>query len=129
MTEIIDYETVNTDIINTELSTKKEIIKVLEKILSQANATTLPDKIKYIFCAHIFLSLTLILKTVSIMREDNYELTATIEISLTLSSSFFKSLLWFLVYLIAYGWYICFHDLLLNEQKKLVRLLLLIIVT
>lgn len=87
------------------------------------------DKIKYIFCAHIFLALTLIFKTVSIMREDNYELTATVEISLTLSSSFFKSLLWFLVYLIGYGWYICFHDLLLNEQKKLVRLLLLIIVT
>ena len=49
MTEIIDYETVNTDIINTELSTKKEIIKLLEKILSQANATTLSNKIKYRF--------------------------------------------------------------------------------
>ena len=48
-TEITDYETVNTDIINSELSTKRAIIKVLKKILSQANVTTLPEKIKYIF--------------------------------------------------------------------------------
>jgi hypothetical protein len=102
---------------------------IFEKRVGQDYLFNYHDKIKYIFCAHIFLALTLIFKTVSIMREDNYELTATVEISLTLSSSFFKSLLWFLVYLIAYGWYICFHDLLLNEQKKLVRLLLLIIVT
>lgn len=104
------------------------IWNIFEKRVGQIYIFNYHDKIKYIFCAHIFLALTLIFKTISIMRTDNYELTATVEISLTLSSSFFKSLLWFLIYLIAYGWHICFQELQLNEQKKLVRLLLIIVV-
>jgi hypothetical protein len=62
------------------------------------------------------------------MRDENYELNATVEISLTLSCSLFKSILWFLIYLIAYGWQICFQDLILSEQKKLMRLLLFIVI-
>ena len=87
------------------------------------------DKIKYVFCAHIFLALTLVFKTISIIRAENYELTTTVEISLTLSCSLFKSILWFLIYLIAYGWHICFQDLLISEQKRFLRLLIFIIVT
>lgn len=87
------------------------------------------DKIKYVFCAHIFLALTLVFKTISIIRIENHDLTVTVEISLILSCSFFKSILWFLIYLIAYGWCVCFQDLLISEQKKLLRLLLFIIVT
>ena len=87
------------------------------------------DRIKYIFCAHIFLALTLMFKTISVMRSENYELNATVEISLTLSCSLFKGLLWFFIYLIAYGWQICFQDLLISEQKKLMRLLLFVILS
>lgn len=89
------------------------------------------DKIKYIFCAHIFLSLTLIFKAISLVRNENEnnELNATVEISLTLGCSFFKSLLWFFIYLISFGWHICFQELAITEQKKLVKLLILIIIS
>lgn len=102
---------------------------IYEKRVGQNYIFNYHDKIKYIFCAHIFLALTLMFKTISVMRNDNYELNATVEISLTLSCSFFKSLLWFLIYLIAYGWQICFEELTLPEQKKLMRLLLVIVIS
>ena len=86
------------------------------------------ERIKYIFCAHIFLALTLLFKTISLLRSENYELNATVEVSLTLSVSFYKSFLWFLIYLVGYGWQICFQELLLAEQKKMVRLLIAILI-
>ena len=86
------------------------------------------ERIKYIFCAHIFLALTLLFKTISLLRSDNYELNATVEVSLTLSVSFYKSFLWFLIYLVGYGWQICFQELALGEQKKMVRLLIAILI-
>ena len=101
---------------------------IYEKKVGQNYIFNYHDKIKYIFCSHIFLSLTLIFKAISLMRDENYELNATVEISLTLSCSLFKSILWFLIYLIAYGWQICFQDLILSEQKKLMRLLLFIVI-
>ena len=51
------------------------------------------ERIKYIFCTHIFLALTLLFKTISLLRAENYELNATVEVSLTLSCSFYKSFL------------------------------------
>ena len=84
------------------------------------------ERIKYIVCAHVFLSLTLIFKTISIMKTENYELTIAVEISLYLSVSFFRSLLWFLIYLIAYGWNICFQELAMNEQRKIFKLFIFI---
>ena len=101
---------------------------IFEKRVGPNYIFNLHDKIKYIFCAQLFLSLTLIFIAVSLMRKDNYELNATVEISLSLSCSFFKSILWFFIYLISFGWYICFQDLEINEQKKLVRLLIFIII-
>ena len=102
---------------------------IYEKSVGQNYIFNYHDKIKYIFCAHIFLALTLLFKTISIMRNENYELNATVEISLTLSCSLFKSILWFLIYLIGYGWQICFQDLILSEQRKLMRLLLIIVIS
>ena len=86
------------------------------------------ERIKYIFCAHIFLALTLLFKTISLLKADNYELSATVEVSLTLSISFYKSFLWFLIYLVGYGWQICFQELLIAEQKKMVRILIAILI-
>jgi hypothetical protein len=45
---------------------------------------------------------------------------------LYLSISFFRSLLWFLIYLIAYGWNICFQELAMNEQRKIFKLFIFI---
>ena len=101
---------------------------IYEKRVGQNYIFNYHEKIKYIFCAHIFLALTLVFKTISLMRNENYELNATVEISLTLSCSLFRSILWFLVYLIGYGWQICFQDLILSEQRKLMSLLLFIFV-
>ena len=84
------------------------------------------EKVKYILCSHIFISLTLIFKTISIIRTQNYELSIAVEISLYLSVSFFRSLLWFLIYLIACGWNIVFQDLEINEQRKIYRLFIFI---
>ena len=86
------------------------------------------ERIKNIFCAHIFLALTLLFKTISLLRAENYELNATVEVSLTLSCSFYKSFLWFLIYLIGYGWQICFQELLIDEQKKMVKILIVILI-
>ena len=77
---------------------------------------------KYVLCSHIFLAITLIFKTVSLMRTENYELTVAVEISLYLSVSFFRSLLWFLIYLISCGWNICFQELPVNEQRKMYKI-------
>ena len=60
------------------------------------------------------------------MKTENYELTIAVEISLYLSVSFFRSLLWFLIYLIAYGWNICFQELAMNEQRKIFKLFIFI---
>ena len=60
------------------------------------------------------------------MKSENYELIVAVEISLYLSISFFRSLLWFLIYLISSGWNICFQELALNEQKKIFRLFIFI---
>ena len=98
----------------------------LEKKVGPIFIFSYHEKIKYILCAHIFLSLTLIFKTISIMKSENYELTVAVEISLYLSISFFRSLLWFLIYLISSGWNICFQELALNEQKKIFRLFIFI---
>ena len=98
----------------------------LEKKVGPNYVFAYHDKIKYILCAHIFLSLALIFKTISVMRTENYELTVAVEISLYLSVSFFRSLLWFLIYLISFGWNICFQDLAMSEQRKIFRLFIFI---
>jgi hypothetical protein len=84
------------------------------------------ERIKYIICAHIFLALTLIFKTISIMKTENYELTIAVEISLYLAVSFFRSLLWFLIYLISFGWNICFQDVVLNEQRRIFKIFIFV---
>ena len=84
------------------------------------------ERIKYIICAHIFLALTLIFKTISIMKTENYELTIAVEISLYLSVSFFRSLLWFLIYLISFGWNICFQDFGMNEQRRIFKIFIFV---
>lgn len=101
---------------------------ILEKRVGPNYIFSYHDKIKYIFCAHIFLALTLIFKTISIMRSEGTELTETVEITLTLFYSFFKSILWFLIYLMGFGWYIVFQNILLNDQKKLMKLLIFIVI-
>ena len=98
----------------------------LEKKVGPNYVFAYHDKIKYILCAHIFLALALIFKTISVMRTENYELTVAVEISLYLSVSFFRSLLWFLIYLISFGWNICFQDLAMSEQRKIFRLFIFI---
>ena len=50
------------------------IFIIYEKKAGQNYVFNYHDKIKYIFCAHIFLALTLMFKTISVMRNDNYEL-------------------------------------------------------
>jgi hypothetical protein len=101
---------------------------ILEKKVGPDFIFSYHERMKYVLCAHIFLSITLIFKTISIMRTENYELTVAVETSLSLSISFFRSLLWFLIYLIACGWNICFQDLDTNEQKKIFRIFVLIAV-
>ena len=86
------------------------------------------ERAKYILCSHVFLAITLIFKTISIIRTQNYELTVAVEISLYLSVSFFRSILWFLIYLIAYGWSLVFQELAQNEQKKIYRLFIILAV-
>ena len=101
---------------------------ILEKKVGPDFIFSYHERMKYVLCSHIFLSITLIFKTISIMRTENYELTVAVEVSLSLSVSFFRSLLWFLIYLIACGWNICFEDLDTNEQKKIFRIFVLIAV-
>jgi hypothetical protein len=63
------------------------------------------------------------------MRSEGRELSETVEITLSLCCSFFKSILWFLVYLIGYGCYLCFQNISLNEQKKLFRLFIFLVIS
>ena len=86
------------------------------------------EKVKYILCSHIFLAVTLIFKTISIVKTQNYELSVAVEISLYLSVSFFRTFLWFLIYLISSGWNIVFQEMSLNEQKRIYRLFIIIAV-
>ena len=99
---------------------------ILEKKVGPDFVFSYHERMKYVLCAHIFLSLTLIFKTISIMRAENYELTIAVEISLSLAVSFFRSLLWFLIYLISCGWNICFQELAVSEQKRIFKLFILV---
>ena len=95
---------------------------ILEKKVGPDYLFNYHERMKYVLCSHIFLAITLIFKTVSLMRTENYELTIAVEISLYLSVSFFRSLLWFLIYLISCGWNICFQELPMNEQRKMYKI-------
>ena len=95
---------------------------ILEKKVGPDYLFNYHERMKYVLCSHIFLAITLIFKTVSLMRTENYELTVAVEISLYLSVSFFRSLLWFLIYLISCGWNICFQELPMNEQRKMYKI-------
>ena len=95
---------------------------ILEKKVGPDYLFNYHERMKYVLCSHIFLAITLIFKTVSLMRTENYELTVAVEISLYLSVSFFRSLLWFLIYLISCGWNICFQELPVNEQRKMYKI-------
>ena len=86
------------------------------------------ERMKYVLCSHVFLSLTLIFKTISIMRTENYELTVAVETSLSLSISFFRSSLWLLIYLIACGWNICFQDFAPNQDRNIFKILIAVAV-
>ena len=95
---------------------------ILEKKVGPDYLFNYHERMKYVLCSHIFLAITLIFKTVSLMRTENYELTVAVEISLYLSVSFFRSLLWFLIYLISCGWNICFQELPMNEQRTMYKI-------
>ena len=99
---------------------------LLEKKVGPTYIFAYHERIKYIICAHIFLALTLIFKTISIMKTENYELTIAVEISLYLAVSFFRSLLWFLIYLISFGWNICFQDVVMNEQRRIFKIFIFV---
>jgi hypothetical protein len=60
------------------------------------------------------------------MKTENYELTIAVEISLYLAVSFFRSLLWFLIYLISFGWNICFQDVVMNEQRRIFKIFIFV---
>ena len=99
---------------------------ILEKKVGPDFIFMYHERMKYVLCSHIFLSITLIFKTISIMRTENYELTVAVETSLSLSISFFRSALWLLIYLISYGWNICFQDLDTTQHRKIFKLFILV---
>ena len=99
---------------------------ILEKKVGPDYIFNYHERIKYVLCSHFFISVTLIFKTVSLMRTENYELTVAVEVSLYLSVSFFRSILWFLIYLISCGWIICFQELPTNEQRKMYKIFIVI---
>ena len=100
---------------------------ILEKKVSPNYIFGYHERMKYILCAHIFFSLISIFKTITIIRNENYELTVAVEMSLSLSISFFRSLLWFQIYLISCGWNICYQNLDITEQRKIFRLFIFIV--
>ena len=99
---------------------------ILEKKVGPDYIFNYHERIKYVLCSHFFISVTLIFKTVSLMRTENYELTVAVEVSLYLCVSFFRSILWFLIYLISCGWIICFQELPTNEQRKMYKIFIVI---
>ena len=81
-------------------------------------------KFIYILISQITLSISLLIKTISILKVEYLKFSSTVEFSFSLSNTLFKATLLYLIYLISHGWNIYYIDLLNEEQKILGRIAL-----